>query len=273
MKKVNSLILIVLIFTSCVSKTKYDELVKKSESFQKEITVLKAHIDELENGEERIVNLAKNAYADGKYNLAEVYIKQLKEKHPESKEIAYFVKLQPQLDKFIMQEKETKEKARIDSIKLVNINNLGNWSINHYVDDFGEATKEPYITTFVNGTFSNSATTNSELNVRFLIDKDDIRIQLYEYAGNHPIKGEGLVMFKIRDKNNKEFNIRAHNSDYGNTTVESEHNRILRNILISGGNIKFVAETGGLGTPSIYKFSIDNADYFENALTKMKLSK
>jgi len=272
MKKVNSFILIFILSTSCVSKTNYAELEKKCESFQKEISTLKAHIDELENGEERLVNLAKNAFADGKYPMADSYIKQLKEKHPESKEIAFFVSLQPQLDKYIRQEKEIKEKARLDSIKLANINNLGIWNIDHYVDDFGAATKEPYISTFVTGTFSNSATTNSELNVRLLIDKDDIRIQLYEYAGNHPIKGEGLIMFKIRDKNNKEYNLRAHNSDYGNTTIESEYNKLFKNILLLGGNIKFVAETGGYGTPSIYKFSIENADYFENALTKMELS-
>ncbi|MCK3684232.1 hypothetical protein [Maribellus sp. YY47] len=266
------LFLVSLIFLSgCVSKTSYTDLENKCKSMTEEITKLKAQIDELENGEERIVNLAKNSIDDGKYLLADKYIKQLSDKHPESKEIAYFKKLQPTIDKKIEEELAIKEKARQDSIKLANINNLGSWDIGYYVDDFGERTGEFFVSMFVNGTFSNSATTNSDLKVRFMIDKNSSRIQLYEYARDHPVKGEGFIYFKIRDKNNKEFEIRAYNSDHGNTTIEDEYDKKLRNILLNGGEIKFVAEADKYGSPSTYKFAIDNADWFENAITKMKL--
>lgn len=262
---------IVTLLSGCVSKSSYDELEKKCLSLTNEITILNERIDELENGEERLVNLAKNSIDNGKYLLADKYIKQLIEKHPESKEIAYFKKIQPTIDKKIEEELAIKEKARQDSIKLANINNLGAWEIGYYVDDFGERTGEFFVSMFVYGTFSNSATTNSNLKVRFMIDKNSSRIQLYEYAGDHPVKGEGFIYFKIRDKNNKEYEIRAYNSDNGNTTIEKEYDKKLRNILLNGGEIKFVAEADKYSSPSTYKFTINNANWFENAITKMKL--
>lgn len=271
MKKLFSFLVSLILLTGCVSKTSYTELENKCKSMTEEITELKAQIDELENGEERIVSLAKNSIDDGKYLLADKYIKQLNEKHPESKEITYFKKFQPTIDKKIEEELALKEKARQDSIKLANINNLGAWEIGYYVDDFGERTGEFFVSMFLYGTFSNSATTNSDLKVRFMIDKNSSRIQLYEYAGDHPVKGEGFIYFKIRDKNNKEYEIRAYNSDHGNTTIEEDDDKKLRNILLTGGEIKFVAEADKYGSPSTYKFTIDNADWFENAITKMIL--
>lgn len=271
MKKSFLFLFSLIILSGCVSKTSYTDLENKCKSLNEEITELKAQIDELENGEERIVNLAKNSIDDGKYLLADKYIKQLNEKHPESKEIAYFKKLQPTIDKKIEEELALKEKARQDSIKHANINNLGAWEIGNYVDDFGELTGEFFVSMFLNGTFSNSATTNSDLKVRFMIDKNSSRIQLYEYAGDHPVKGEGFIYFKIRDKNNKDYEIRAYNSDHGNTTIEEEYDKNLRNILQTGGEIKFVAEADKYGSPSTYKFTIDNADWFENAIAKMEL--
>lgn len=273
MKNLLILFASMILLAGCVSRSSYTVLENKCKSLTEEITSLKAQIDELKNGEDRLVNLAKNSINGGKYILADNYIKQLKEKHPESKEIAYFNKLQPTVDRKIEEELALKEKSRQDSIKLVNINNLGIWSLGHYIDDFGEPTKEAYISTILLGTFSNSATTNSDLSVRILIDRKSIRIQLYEYASNHPIKGEGIIDFKIRDKNDKELEVRAYNSDYGNTTVDDKDEKKLRKILLSGGKIRFVAESKKYGSPSIYKFTIENADWLENAITRMDLMK
>ena len=271
MRKILFYLTLVLTATACVPKTDYDQLEKKYKALTEEVVTLKTQIDELKNGEERLVNLAKNSIDAGNYIEANKFIKRLKTKHPESKEIPYFNKLQPTIDKKIQIELEKIEKARQDSIKLANINNLGDWEIGYYVDDFGERTGEYFVSRYIDGTFSNSATTNSELKVRFMIDKNSSRIQLYEYAGNHPIKGEGFIYFKVRDKNNKEHNIRAYNSDYGNTSIEKEHDYLLRKILLAGGQIKFIAEADKYGSPSTYKFTIENADWFENAIAKMKL--
>lgn len=273
MRKLFYLCLTITILNGCVSKTNYTELENKCKSMAKEIIVLKAHIDELENGEDRLVNMYKNSYEAGNYALADKYIKQLKEKHPDSKQISYFNELQPILDKKIEEELALKEKVRQDSMKLANINNLGIWDLRYYVDDFGEPTRDAYVSTVVYGKFNNSATTNSELKVKFLIDKSEIRIQLYEYAGKRPINGEGFIYFKIRDKNNKEHEIKAYNCDNGETVVEQAYDKKLRDVLLSGGQIKFFAEAGKYGYPSTYMFTIENADWFENAITKMQLMK
>jgi hypothetical protein len=65
----------------------------------------------------------------------------------------------------------------------------GIWAINYFVDDFGDPTDKGYIAPsyYIKGTISNSATTNSELNVIIIIQsKSDIAVQLYEYAGDTP---------------------------------------------------------------------------------------
>lgn len=64
--------------------------------------------------------------------------------------------------------------------------NLGIWTVRYYVDEFQNPTTEGYITTsnYVVGTFSNSATTNSDLYVIWLIDSSDVAIKLLEYGRN-----------------------------------------------------------------------------------------
>lgn len=271
MKNLFFFLVLLILLNSCVSKTSYTALEDKFNSLTEEVVILKARIDELENGEERIVNLAKYSIDNGEFLLAANYIKLLNEKHPESKEIAYFKDLQPIIDQKVLEELTKIEKTRQDSIKLANINNLGAWDIGYYVDDFGERTGENFVSMILYGKFSNSATTNSDLKVRILIDKSSSSIQLYEYGGNHPIKGEGFIHFKIRDKNNQEYQIRGYNSTRGSTTIGAEYDKILRNILLSGGEIKFIAEANKYGSPSIYNFIISNADWFENAITKINL--
>ena len=143
------------------------------------------------------------------------------------------------------------------------------------MDDFGDPTQEAYVSTDVRGSFSNSATTNSDLRVRFLVDKSSIRIQLYEYARNHPIKGEGTIEFEARNSKGTQYSFRTFNSDNGNNYADrknkynsgEDYDTIMK-ILKSGGQIKFIATANRFGSPSEYKFQINNADFFENALIK-----
>lgn len=64
---------------------------------------------------------------------------------------------------------------------------IGLWSVNYYVDDFQQPTEDWYITTNTqfSGTFSNSATTNSNLLAQVAYDyKDNLTIFLWEYGRN-----------------------------------------------------------------------------------------
>lgn len=174
--------------------------------------------------------------------------------------------------------KDAQERHRFvqDSIKaeqtrLDSINNLGIWKIEYYVDEFGDHTNRGYITTEINGTFSNSATTNSPLRVKLAIDTSVVLINLYEYAGNHPVKGEGYLQFTVKDSAGVIYNIETYNDDYGNNTVkdDSESEKTIRSILSKGGEIKFSGVANKYSSPSEYKFTITNADYLGKALNRM----
>ena len=64
------------------------------------------------------------------------------------------------------------------------------WSIGDYVDQFDMDTGEHFVGTKndIKGKFSNSATTDSLLNVAILIDNDGFGFRLFEY-GDNPVKG------------------------------------------------------------------------------------
>ncbi len=59
----------------------------------------------------------------------------------------------------------------------------GIWITKHYIDEFKQPTEDAYITTdVINGTFSNSATTDALLQVIPLIDDEHVTFQLWEYG-------------------------------------------------------------------------------------------
>lgn len=55
------------------------------------------------------------------------------------------------------------------------------WSVQYYIDKFDRPTEDAYIYAIFDGKFSNSATTNSPLQAKILIDKKAVSIALYEY--------------------------------------------------------------------------------------------
>ena len=65
------------------------------------------------------------------------------------------------------------------------------WKLEYYVDEFKQPTERWYIRSSKPfwGTFSNSATENSELAVDILVDEEAISIVLYEY-GNYWVKNQ-----------------------------------------------------------------------------------
>lgn len=68
--------------------------------------------------------------------------------------------------------------------------NSGNYKINYFVDEFGDITTEGYITqkNLEFGSFSNSATTNSDIIWYLILTKEDIAFVIYEY-GSYRVTG------------------------------------------------------------------------------------
>ena len=56
------------------------------------------------------------------------------------------------------------------------------WEIHYYLDSFRQPTENSYIAALFDGVFSNSATSNSNLIARILVDSNDIAIILFEYG-------------------------------------------------------------------------------------------
>lgn len=152
----------------------------------------------------------------------------------------------------------------------------GMWKIGNYVDDFGEPTKHGYVYTEVYGTFSNSATTDSKLRVKLLIDESSMRVQLYEYGGNHPIKGKGFLEFKAKNNNGDIAVFKTYNGDSGNNIYDDFFNDTRNYVSLdrlieyidSGKMIKFIAKTTSSYSVSEYKFTIPDGSRLKDALNK-----
>jgi hypothetical protein len=133
------------------------------------------------------------------------------------------------------------------------------WDVAYYANAFGESTQDKYIRNIrpIHGAFSNSATQDSLLNVRFLIDERLIAIQLYEYAGNNPVKAYGdttyTVLFRDKDGHCEKFSLylRSDRIVFPQTIYYSG----LHNALMKGGNIKFVIQEDKYPI-NIYRFTI-----------------
>lgn len=84
----------------------------------------------------------------------------------------------------LQEELETRISAAKTEAGASDAADLGMWVISHYVDEFKNPTDQAYIQNAkrIVGTFSNSATTDSLLYVKWLIDENDIAIILYEYG-------------------------------------------------------------------------------------------
>lgn len=130
------------------------------------------------------------------------------------------------------------------------------WKTGIYVNEFDEPTGEKYAYSETNGVFSNSATTNSDLRVRILVDKKSVRINLFEYGANHPVKGRGFFRFKAKGNDDRIIEFRTYNTESGDNFVEDEDVEKVRELLTNGAEIKFVGTNSDYGSLSEYKFTL-----------------
>ena len=148
----------------------------------------------------------------------------------------------------------------------------GMWSLRYYVDEFSLPTDEAYITNtdWTTGVFSNSATTRSKLNVSFLIDKDDVAIELYEY-GSSQVKNtwsknylhyyDVVVMGadKVRHK------LEGYYFEDGDRMFFSEEDeKVILDLMKQDAEIYF-SIVDQEREVNKYSFSIENCSYFSRA--------
>lgn len=151
------------------------------------------------------------------------------------------------------------------------------WEIRTFVNEYGEKTEEKYIETKTDGTFSNSATSNSYLRTEIILTKKAAGIFLHEYKeSSAPVKFIGSSRVKMKNNNNEEIEIFSGRSwnqtggiliDNNNHTQgnESDYSKFLRFLKKSNGEIKFVIYDK---YSSVYRFSVDMGG-FEEEFSKL----
>lgn len=151
----------------------------------------------------------------------------------------------------------------------------GIWENTFYFDKFDKPTNNRLIRNkdFISGKFSNTATENSELNVRFLINSaSNIAMSLYEYKGNNPVKASSFdsrIQYYVayKDRDGKEHQLTAFNPGdrliFSDTDAQQIHNSLL-----NGGDLQFWIEEKENPTTH-YQFEIKNADGYSNAYAKL----
>lgn len=138
------------------------------------------------------------------------------------------------------------------------------WEKMYYVDEFDQPTDNYYICATINGTFSNSATTDDALSVVLFMDEDGLRIRLIEYGSNF-VKGyhsdgtsyTATVLMPSGEKIKMSCNL-----DYGSDRLKfnARANEMLLEALREEKDIKIrIDEEDGI---SSYLFTIPGAKGF-----------
>lgn len=237
-----------------------------------EIASLKRDLDECQNGADKLIAQIDQAYQKKDYPTTKEKIKQLNARHPESPKNAEYRELLKEIDSLEAIEKERKAAEEKEAKRKANFNNTGMWKLDYYVDDFGDPTKDGYITNknMINGSFSNTATQDSRLNVRFLIsDSSRISILLYEYARNNPVKSYSYDSYTVlvKDAEGNRSKFRAANTSDRLVLIKADSKK-LHQILKAGGKTVFRITEDDSPT-TIYEFEIRNAEYYDNAYRKL----
>ena len=143
------------------------------------------------------------------------------------------------------------------------------WTYRYYVDDFGNATSEAYMRlkdTYAEGLFSNSATNNSQMYAKFLVNRSDIDIELFEYDSMFPVT---LLSFerayiKVQTDNGETIDLGTCYAHYNGKRISIERNSALKlfQAMSTSKSIKFrIVVSSEYGSSDIYNFSVDTTGF------------
>lgn len=142
----------------------------------------------------------------------------------------------------------------------------GIWQRRYYVDEFKEPTDEMYVTASIMGTFSNSATTDSELRVIFIVDTNHFAIQLREYDEyivKNSYSHSQAYEIRVKDNNDEIHTLDGEILSGGDRIILNKESATeLISILNEGGRVRFSIQSGEK-VLSNYVFSIRDASGFK----------
>ena len=160
--------------------------------------------------------------------------------------------------------------------KVEESKDLGMWKIAYFRDDFGDKTNEAYITNKnpIYGYFSNSATTNSNLKISFIISGEkDVEVALFEY-GTKLVKTVNGLRFSVKHNGKVITNVFKQvigRQRGGRFKFEKPFSaKRISSLFKEGGEVKFSASCIGEYCYSSYDFTLDDVTGFDNALKQLK---
>ena len=148
---------------------------------------------------------------------------------------------------------------------------MDEWVYSYYVDNqFGEVTNEWYVTTseYLNGTFENTATENSELLVELIYDcNDEITIFLYEYGNKDNLVKNSSPTYKdyytivIKNEDGKTYEARGQMwpGDDRIFVIDTYHSTVLE-MMQTSETIRFYIQYEDSPTTQ-YRFDVDMNDF------------
>lgn len=135
------------------------------------------------------------------------------------------------------------------------------WETKYYVDDFGEPTDEKYELMIANGSFSNSATTNSKAMYGFIKNEESLTVNVYEYNSKLATSIESTFeTVKIKQPNGNVVTINSvFFSKSGKLYFDKDQFSEIIDAINDSGNYTMVFGRNGNYSKSSYtvKFTID----------------
>jgi|GEM_PF-5731020 len=155
--------------------------------------------------------------------------------------------------------------------KIALSNEMGNWSIADYVDDFGDKDGGHFLVLIGSGVFSNTATTNSPLKVVFSHDarRNMFWFKLMEY-NRTLIRDNNIYRFKIKDSAGKYGEVSLYCNDSGTMELTLEKDSaafamVLKGVLKDGEMSFNVHRESELANE--YKFKLNVSGFNEAVKT------
>lgn len=172
------------------------------------------------------------------------------------------------LEQLELLSKEINTRIRAEKINMAATDpeEVGAWHTDYYTDEFNIPTDEKYIFMYgTDGTFSNSATTDSELEAAIVVDKNRIAFTLVEY-GRYLVKGSYRTMtysVTVLDADGNKTNMSAtlqKNDD--KIYIDQKYKAKMLELLKQNGTLIFsIKDKYG----SSYLFMLEDTSFFENA--------
>lgn len=162
------------------------------------------------------------------------------------------------------------DKSNVQEVNIALPTGTGRWELKRYSDTFGDDTDDSYLVLLGKGTFSNSATLNSELNTALFVDDENFAFRLFEYGHSPVMADNAYYNTMIKDSKGKVYTFKLWNSGQSGqigSPSKEDYNEMLE-ILNNGGEVSVVM-TYDSYTTSDYKFKM-NVDGFNKAIKYLK---